>query len=386
MRADPVPGAAHAGAAARPRVLFVQKYVPHYREPFFEALRAALDRAGIDLALVHGEPDRADGARLATVSPGWALPARSRRIGVGSRTLHWIGALGHVRRGDVVVTEHAVKILDNYPLYLLGRLGIVRFCYFGHGANFQGEGEGRITAGVRRALVGPVERWFAYTEASRGRLLEQGIAPSRITVVDNALADPGPREAGGEGGAGETAGPEPARFVYAGGLYAEKRLDFLVEAGDELARRLPTFRLDVVGDGPERGALEAAAAERPWLRVLGARYGESLERTVRAARAILMPGAVGLVVIDAFRAERPLVTTGAGRHGPEIAYLEHGVNGVIAGPGFDVRAYADAVQRLVEDAPWYERLQDGCRIAAARYTLSNMVSRFVAGLERAAGR
>jgi glycosyltransferase involved in cell wall biosynthesis len=98
------------------------------------------------------------------------------------------------------------------------------------------------------------------------------------------------------------------------------------------------------------------------------------------ADVVFNPGAVGLHVLDSFCAGVPMVTTGEARHGPEIAYLKHDVNGLIVAG--DASRYADAVIGLLQDPAMMARLRSAALADAQRYTLDNMVERFADGIER----
>lgn len=70
------------------------------------------------------------------------------------------------------------------------------------------------------------------------------------------------------------------------------------------------------------------------------------------ARVFLMPGLVGLAILDAGAAGLPLVTTDYPWHSPEIAYLDPGVNGLPIRLWRDPGAYVDAVAGLLADSAW----------------------------------
>jgi glycosyltransferase involved in cell wall biosynthesis len=91
-----------------------------------------------------------------------------------------------------------------------------------------------------------------------------------------------------------------------------------------------------------------------------------------------MPGAVGLAVIDSFASGTPLLTTDIPLHGPEIAYLQNGINGVVAAD--DVDGFVGEAVRLLTDDVWRRRLAEGCAVSARRYTLDNMIGRFAEGV------
>ena len=95
---------------------------------------------------------------------------------------------------------------------------------------------------------------------------------------------------------------------------------------------------------------------------------------------MLLPGVVGLSVLDAFAMEVPLVTIELSGHGPEIDYLRDGENGLKLPAGTGPQGYAEAVAALLSDGARYERLKEGCRSAAQVYTLEAMVGRFADGV------
>ena len=74
----------------------------------------------------------------------------------------------------------------------------------------------------------------------------------------------------------------------------------------------------------------------------------------------------------------PLLTTESTAHGPEIAYLEQGVNGLMTAN--DVGAYAAACVRLLRDPAALDALRAGCAASANEYTLQNMARRFAQGI------
>ena len=143
--------------------------------------------------------------------------------------------------------------------------------------------------------------------------------------------------------------------------------------------RQPDFRLVVIGDGPSRPLVTQAAQSRPWLHSVGVQRGVDKAAWFRIAHAYLSPGAVGLHVLDAFCAGIPMITTEGARHGPEIAYLQSGRNGFIVAA--DARIYADTLLELLREPTRLEQIRAACAQDAQRYTLDNMVQRFVDGIE-----
>jgi L-malate glycosyltransferase len=97
------------------------------------------------------------------------------------------------------------------------------------------------------------------------------------------------------------------------------------------------------------------------------------------AEVLIAPGAVGLGLVEAFAAGVPTVVCEGGGHGPELAYLESGVNGLMV-PATP-QSLARAVLSLLQEVPLAQRLREGCRAAADRYTLEAMVANFCDGVD-----
>ncbi|MDP9351289.1 MAG: group 1 glycosyl transferase, partial [Chloroflexota bacterium] len=90
-------------------------------------------------------------------------------------------------------------------------------------------------------------------------------------------------------------------------------------------------------------------------------------------------------VLDSFALEVPLVTTAVPSHGPEIDYLEDGVNGVVVRETDNPAMYASAVARLLKDGNLRGKLVSGCRSSKDKYTVEEMAERFASGVRTALG-
>ena len=169
-------------------------------------------------------------------------------------------------------------------------------------------------------------------------------------------------------------GVDPARYersratsgrelLFVGRLAAVKGLPVLLEA----MRRLPDLdglRLTVIGDGPDRKALEAQAAGLP-VRFLGYRSQDEVADALAEADAFVLASfAEGLpvVLMEALAARLPVIA-------PQIAgipeLVQEGVTGALVPPG-DVASLAAAIRRVFADGAEARRMGENGRKRVAQ--------------------
>jgi len=372
------------------RVTLIQRVLPHYRISFVKALRERLWAHDIELTLVYGQERAGTVPRTVPLNESWARRVPNVYKNLGGMELVWQRCLGAIGRSDLIIVEQSNRLLVNYLLQLQRSWSSRRLAFWGHGRNFQSARTFRER--MKERLLRHVDWWFAYTDLTRSVLVDSKYPESCVTVVNNAIDDAVLQNAMRTLAASDrqsvaaSIGCNGERVaVYVGGLYRDKRLDFLLQAAHLIKASVPDFELVVVGDGPDRHIVEQAAAEHAWIKYAGAKTGPDVAPYLAVAKVVLMPGLVGLVLLDSFIAGCPLVTTEfAAGHSPEMAYLQPGVNGVMTRD--DVHAYAAGVIGCLQDRTQLESLREGCRVSAQRYSMSAMVENFASGIERCLAR
>jgi glycosyltransferase involved in cell wall biosynthesis len=367
-----------------PDAVFITRALAHYRVPFHEAVRTNLAKSGIRYRLLCGAPSPGEIARQDSGAIRWAEDVGYTYLGPGGK-LVWLSVFGKVRGADLVVIGQENALLSNYALQFWRRFGGPRLAYFGHGRNFQASRPDGAAERFKRLWIKQVDWWFAYTERSAAIVAGAGFPRDRITVFNNAIDT--------SGIAAEVAALDPAAQaalrqslfggaqnigVYVGGLYPEKRLGFLLDAARLVREAVPDFHLLIIGGGPDAGIAEAAAAELSWVRYAGPKFGAEKTALASLGRVFLMPGLVGLGVLDSFAYGTPMVTTDVPYHSPEIDYLRHGENGLIVAD--DVRTYAEAVTELLTDEAWRLQLRRGAKAPLETFTIQAMARRFADGV------
>lgn len=163
---------------------------------------------------------------------------------------------------------------------------------------------------------------------------------------------------------------------YVGRLVSEKGLPVLVEAARQLAARGCAFRLCLVGDGPERAALETAVAQAGLsdrTQITGFLRGPELESAVRVIDIVVMPTIMeetaGLAAMEQMMRGRVVVASAIGG----LSEVVEG-GGVKFPPG-DAAALADCLEQLLKDPS--RRVEIGRRaraVALERYRQERMVA------------
>lgn len=162
---------------------------------------------------------------------------------------------------------------------------------------------------------------------------------------------------------------------YVGRLAPEKQVEDLVAL-----RGIPGIRLVIVGDGPERAALERLLPEALFL---GHLQGTELATALASFDVFVHPGeseTFGQTIQEAQASGVPVVATGRG--GP-VDLVRSSVDGWLYRPGdaADLRA---RVSDLVGDAAKRRAFADAARTAVAGRTWDGLAGRLVEHYERAA--
>lgn len=369
------------------RVTIIQRVLPHYRVPFFSLLTEKLLEHDIALKIIYGQEYPGTVPMTHYVGEPWATQVRNKYIKIGNKELVWQPIISHVRGAELIVIEQSNRLLINH-LFFIRRLfkKTSKLAYWGHGRNMQAINPNSISEKVKRALITRVDWWFVYTELGIEIVRDSRFPLENITIVENSIDTKELKSALSDvteidrvalrsqlGLKGDVVA------LYCGGMYAEKRLDFLLETCHVVRQKIPGFHMIFIGSGPEQWKIERAGQEYDWIHYVGPKYGQERAVYFKESKVLLMPGLVGLAIVDSFATATPLFTTDLPTHSPEIAYLNKGVNGVMTAPL--VNDYADAVIKYLESEELLYSLEKACEQSAKKYTLENMVNNFALGIE-----
>ncbi|WP_242928744.1 glycosyltransferase family 4 protein [Pontibacter vulgaris] len=366
------------------KVTIIQKALPKYRLEFYNKLRDKLYENNVELNLIYGKRNKRDALKGDEAELDWGICVPNKIFRIGSTELYWQPCLGHLKHSDLVIAEQANKLLINYLLSFQRLFTPRKFAFWGHGFNRQSD-PAAVGNKFKSFYLNQCNWWFAYTNNVKQYLLQNAYPETNITCVQNAIDTQALSKAYADTSKAELDAIKKELninsanvAIYCGGIYKEKRINFLIDACDLIRKQIPDFELIILGSGIDVALVQEAAKSRNWVHYLGPKFGLERVKYFKLASAFLMPGLVGLAVLDSFSLQTPMITTDFPFHSPEIEYLQHGINGLISENNLE--SYAATVIKVFKDNVLREKLVQGCQEAAANYTVDKMVANFSQGI------
>ena len=366
------------------KVAIIWRYLPDYRVPFYRGLKEYLAQRNVELQLIYG-PSNGNGPadEMQNALP-WAECVNHRSATIGGIEVCWQPYGPYIRDADLVIVEQANRLLLNYWLIAKRRFSRQKIAFWGHGRDLQTSPH-TLRNAWKKLFLKRVDWWFAYSAEVREGIIKSALVAERITNVQNAIdtnaimsvkaaisaqqLDGLRKELGlGRGPVG----------IYCGRVYKEKRIEFLLKACFGIRQLIPSFEVIIVGAGPDQDKIIATAREANWIHYVGPKFGDARVPYFLLSDVSLVPGAVGLAIIDCFALEVPLMTTDFPYHGPEVGYLKNRENGLMTKD--DLQSYVAGVADTLVDREGLKRLKNGCRAAASVYTMQAMIENFGRGV------
>jgi len=294
---------------------------------------------------------------------------------------------GLARRVAAAAVAHGATVLHahHYSPFVYGALARIvrpgrpglRLVFTEHG-RLSDAGPSRKRRLANRALRRLATRVFAVSEDVRQHLVAEGFGDEDVGVIYNGI-EVGPMpDVAARAGVRRELGATADDFVVGtiARLDPVKDLGTLLEAVARLGSGAPSPILAIVGDGAERGTLEARAASlgiASRTRFLGER--DDARRWLAGcdvyANSSISEG-VSLTILEGMAAGLPVVATRVGGT-PEVVTGECG----LLVPSRDAGALADALRRLAGDAGLRRELGAAARRRVeTRFTLERMVREY----------
>ncbi len=364
-----------------------QRVLPNYRVPFFDLLASACEGG---LSLFSGLPRPVEGITTAD------------KLNIAN---YHLGKNVHLFRGRFYLCYQLglidwlqdwnpdALIVEANPRYLLtpaavrwmhARGGPVigwglgapppplpspKFIEFGGGV-----GGGRVR--VWSSFLQQFDALIAYSQRGADEYTALGFPCEKIFVAHNAVAAP-------PSSAPDHRPQTVDRFtiLFVGRLQERKRVDYLLRACAQLGSKP---RLAIVGDGPEREALESLAAEiYPSAEFIGARHGEELKPYFTEADLFVLPGTGGLAVQEAMGYGLPVIVAQGDGTQDDLVRKENGWQI----PPNDFEALVATMKDALSDGARLRKMGiESYRIVKEEINIEKMVETFVTALNQLTGK
>ena len=343
-----------------------QRVLPSYRVPFFDLLAQSCE--GMSLFAGQARPME----MIANGQPQIAKYHEAKNIHLFSGAFYLCHQQGFV--DWLEAWNPNALIVEANPRYL-STPSAVRWMH-ARGRKVIGWGLGspspkRRGAGVRSRFIHQFDAMISYSQRGADEYAALGFPREKIFVAHNSVS-PVPTS---------SMPRRPSTFdfrptlLFVGRLQARKRVDFLLRACVEMESKP---RLIIVGDGPERTALESLARDvYPAAEFIGAKHGAELKPYFAEADLFVLPGTGGLAVQEAMSYGLPVIV--AKGDGTQDDLVREG-NGWQINPE-DYGALVSTMKNALSDITRLRKMgQESFRIVSEEINIQKMVDVFVDAL------
>ena len=365
---------------AAPRVALVEAYRLHVggEETYLLSLMERGDRSRYEQLLIGAaSPEfraRAEGLRVVVEPWGvrWPVDLRALWRLLGLLRRHGVDLI-HVQSTRAGVMARLAGLVLGVPVVLTVHMPPYYFV--------RGRG---LAARCKRGLYRWVDRllnWWltdAVIYVSSGvyeEALRMGLAPpGRAVVVSNGI-DLSRYEAAPPDDLRSQMAVPPGAMVLScvARLSEQKGIDVLLRAAARLGCDVGEWRMWLIGDGPERAALETRADELGLAsRVCFLGYRDDVADLLMASDIFVLASryeAMPMAVVEAMAAGLPCVVTDVGEN-PRL--VQHGVTGLVVKPE-DADGLATALGALLTDPARCRAMGDVARRRASEFSVERMV-------------
>ncbi|NVK05195.1 MAG: glycosyltransferase family 4 protein [Flavobacteriia bacterium] len=363
------------------KVAFVTEILTHYRIPFHEQVRQKLLERNVSYEVYYSDPTGDAALKFEKTDLQWGKKIKSVRI--GNKAI-W-QPIKEALNADLIIVGQENKLIATYYAIIWGKIARKKIAFFGHGKNFQSKHSASHREKWKKFWATKVFWWFGYTDETRIHLETLGFPEKKITIFQNSIDTSKITEELGLISQQQHMEMRENLLdnsdnvgIYVGGIYKEKRISFLLEAALYIREALPNFQLIVIGSGPDENMIGDRNAN--WIHFVGPKYAMQKTELISQAKVWLMPGLVGLAVVDSFAYGIPMVTCDLDYHSPEFAYLRNMENGIILPEQTTPKEYADAIADLLQNKDLLSQLSTGAKMSKTKYTIEAMSDRFVEGV------
>ncbi|MBL8812335.1 MAG: glycosyltransferase family 4 protein [Planctomycetaceae bacterium] len=347
------------------KAVLVQTTVGDYRQAF---VNEVTQRLGESFDILCGKEYFYPSLKTGVVGPRVFVVAKNIFL-FGRRGLLQLGVHRRAIQADVAVLEYNPRIINTWTVALLRKVLGRRTILWGHVHSRRGSDNWlrRFQRSLGTGLI-------VYTEEQKQILIDELRYRGEAFAAPNALysqSEMCPLDS-----------PDRRDFLYVGRLVPDKKPQLMVAAFAKAMPSLPAdSRLLIVGDGPERPALERLIEtlnlkDRVILFGHVSNY-EKLKSFYATSIASLSPGYVGLSITQSLGFGIPMIYSRDEPHAPETVAAKENWNCLI----FETDSAEDFAEKMLqisrEKAAWIQRtaaISEDCR---NKFSVERMASEFV---------
>ena len=342
-----------------------QRVLPSYRVPFFDLLASQCE-GGMNLFAGLPRP-------VEMIANGKTKVAKLTQ----ANNVHLLGGIFYLchQQGFIRWLEETnpdALIVEANPRYL-ATPSAVRWMH-ARGRKVIGWGLGSPSVrGFRKqrrlSFISQFDAMLSYSQRGAEEYAALGFPREKIFVAHNSVS-PAPERPDDRP---QTV--DRVTLLFVGRLQARKRIDSLLRACAELGTNP---RLIIVGDGPERAALESFAKEiYPSAEFIGAKHGAELKPYFAQADLFVLPGTGGLAVQEAMSYGLPVIVAKGDGTQDDLVREKNGWQ--IQPEDYD--ALLAAMKNALSDiARLREMGKESFRIVSEEINIQKMVDVFVTAL------
>ncbi|NWG05209.1 MAG: glycosyltransferase family 4 protein [Chloroflexi bacterium] len=347
------------------RLAVQQRVLPRYRAPFFDLLASACDGG---MSLFTGLPRPTEG--IITTDK---LQVASYRVG---KNIHLLGGSFYLCYQQGLIdwleeTNPDALIMEANPRYISSPSAMDWMHKRDRPVIGWGLGAPSVSRFRERGRINFLRQFdalIAYSQRGADEYAALGFPLDYLFVAHNSVS-PAPTWSMPVRPGAYTGRP---CVLFVGRLQARKNVDLLLGACAEMESQP---RLVIIGDGPEREALEALAGELyPSAEFLGAKHGAELTPYFTEADLFVLPGTGGLAVHEAMSYGLPVIV--AQGDGTQDDLVREGNGWLIPPDDFD--ALVSTMKDALSDAARLRRMgEESYRIVKEEINIEKMVETFV---------
>ena len=349
------------------RLALQQRVLPTYRAPFFDLLASSCDGG---MSLFTGLPRASEG--IATTDQ---LTIAKYQTG---KNIHLFGGSLYLCYQQGLMNwlkewNPDALIVEANPRYLSTSSAVKWMHAQDKPVIGWGLGAPPVSGLREKRRIGFLQQFdamIAYSQRGADEYASYGFPLDRLFVAHNSVS---PSPTWEMPNRPDAFGDRPC-VLFVGRLQFRKNVDLLIGACAEIQ----DVRLVIVGDGPEREALEELAAEiYPSAEFAGAKHGEELQALFAEADLFVLPGTGGLAVQEAMSYGLPVIVAQGDGTQDDLVRKENGWQI----PPDDFEALVSTMKDALSDAARLRRMgEESFRIVKEEINIGKMVDVFVTAL------